>query len=198
MSTRHHLAYIFIVRRQGPDGRKGSTMNSTATRSTWRGMGSVRLYFACDSPCDDNTQPYHTGSVAAWVNKGHAFRNTPGRRCQVCYWYIIEDSWKRQHHHRHMEHKDTKSCLKKLQELTHELDRYSWNIIGLCRMRWTNFGETTTEEWHKAFSVEKRTNTSMASDVLFTRTVMGCHPISSSLITIRLRAVTFKITIVQS
>ena len=27
---------------------------------------------------------------------------------------------------------------------------------------------------------------------------MGCHPISSSLITIRLRAVTFKITIVQS
>ena len=29
-------------------------------------------------------------------------------------------------------------------------------------------------------------------------TVMGCHPISSSLITIRLRAVTFKITIVQA
>ena len=31
------------------------------------------------------------------------------RRCQVCYWCywcIIEDSRKRQHHHRHLEHKD--------------------------------------------------------------------------------------------
>ena len=63
-----------------------------------------------DSPCDDNTQPYHTGSVAAQVNKDRAFRRTPGRRCQVCYWCIIEDSRKRQHHHRHLEHKDNKSC----------------------------------------------------------------------------------------
>ena len=36
-------------------------------------MGSVRLYFACDSPCDENKQPYHTGSVAARVNKDRAF-----------------------------------------------------------------------------------------------------------------------------
>ena len=63
VSTRHHWADIFIVRRQGPDGRKGS-LNSTATCSTWRGMGSARLYFAQDSPCDDNIQPYHTGSIA--------------------------------------------------------------------------------------------------------------------------------------
>ena len=34
-----------------------------ATCSTWRGMGSARLYFSQDSLCDDNTQPYHTGSV---------------------------------------------------------------------------------------------------------------------------------------
>ena len=58
---------------------------------------------------DDNIQPYHTGSVAARVNKDRAFRRTPGRRCQMCYWCIIEDSRKRQHHHRHLEHKDTKS-----------------------------------------------------------------------------------------
>ena len=78
--------------------------------STWRRMGSVRLYFARDSPCDENKQPYHTGSVAARVNKDRAFRSSPGRRCQVCYWCIIEDSRKRQHHQRHLEHKDTKSC----------------------------------------------------------------------------------------
>ena len=109
VSTRHHWADIFIVRRQGPDGRKGST-NSTATCSTWRGMGSARLYFAQDLPCNDSTQPFHTGLVTARVNKDRALRRTPGRRCQVCYWCIIKDSPKRQHHHRHLDHKDTKIC----------------------------------------------------------------------------------------
>ena len=39
----------------------------------------------------------------------------------------------------------------KLQKLTHEMDRYRWNILGPCEMRWKNYGETTTEEGHKAF-----------------------------------------------
>ena len=39
----------------------------------------------------------------------------------------------------------------KLQEPTHEMDRYRWNILGLCEIRWKNFGETTTEEGHKVF-----------------------------------------------
>ena len=39
----------------------------------------------------------------------------------------------------------------KLQELTQEMDRYRWNILGLCEMKWKNFGETTTEEGHKVF-----------------------------------------------
>ena len=49
-----------------------------------------------------------------------------------------------------MEHRDTKSC-GKLQELTHEINRYRWNILGLCEMRRKNFGETTTEEGHRVF-----------------------------------------------
>ena len=69
MSTRHHWADIFIVRRQGPDGRKGSTMNSTATCSTWRGMGSVTLYLPRDSPCHENKQPYHTGAHTKFVRE---------------------------------------------------------------------------------------------------------------------------------
>ena len=36
----------------------------------------------------------------------------------------------------------------KLQKLTHEMDRYRWNILEM-EMRWENFGETTTEEGHK-------------------------------------------------
>ena len=50
------------------------------------------------------------------------------------------------------------------------MDRYRWNILGLCEMRWKNFGETTTEEGHKVFLVEKRINSSMVLDFLFTRT----------------------------
>ena len=39
----------------------------------------------------------------------------------------------------------------KLQEPAHEMDRYRWNILGLCEMRWKNFGETTIEEGQKVF-----------------------------------------------
>ena len=65
----------------------------------------------------------------------------------------------------------TLKAIGKLQKLTYEMDRYRWNILGLCEMRRKNFGETTTEEGHKVFfSVEKRINMSMALDFLFTRT----------------------------
>ena len=47
----------------------------------------------------------------------------------------------------------------KLQELTHEMSRYRWNILGLCEMRWNSFGKTTTEEGHNVSSVEERINT---------------------------------------
>ena len=31
------------------------------------------------------------------------------------------------------------------------MDRYRWNLLGLCEMRRTSFGKTTTEEGHKVF-----------------------------------------------
>ena len=37
----------------------------------------------------------------------------------------------------------------KVQELTHELKSYRWDILGLAEVRWTEFGETTTDEGHK-------------------------------------------------
>ena len=36
----------------------------------------------------------------------------------------------------------------KLQEPTHEMDRYKWNILGLSEMTWKNFCKTPTEERH--------------------------------------------------
>ena len=109
--------------------------------------------------------------------------------------------WKREHHHRHMEHKDSKSC-RETSETNTEMNRYRWNILGLSEMRRKNFGETTTEEGHKVFFSGKEDK--HEHDVGFlvhkdiVNTVMGRQPVSSRLITIRLRAVPFNITKVQA
>ena len=70
-------------------------------------------------------------------------------------------------------------------------------------MRWENFGETTTEESMRFSSVEKKENKHepgvgflVHKDTV--NTVMGCRPVSSTLITICPRAVHFNITIVQA
>ena len=80
----------------------------------------------------------------------------------------------------------------KLQELTHEMDKYRWNILGLCKMRWKNFGETTTEEGHKVFFSGKEDEHELGIAFLIHKdivnTVIGCCPVSSRLINIRLRA----------
>ena len=79
--------------------------------------------------------------------------------------------------------------------------RYTWNILGLCEMRWKNFGETVTEEGQVFIS---RTEDKHEHGVGFlvhkdiVNTVMGCRPVSGRLITIGLRAVRFNITIVQA
>ena len=96
----------------------------------------------------------------------------------------------------------TLTAARKLQELTHEMDRYRWNIIALCEMRWKNIGETTTEERHKVFFSGKEDKNEhgvgffVHKDIV--NTVMECRPVSSRLITTRLRAAPFNITIVHA
>ena len=58
----------------------------------------------------------------------------------------------------------------KLEQLTHAMSRYHWNIVRLCEMRWKNFGEMSTDDGHKVISVEKRTDMSMGLDFVCTRT----------------------------
>ena len=58
----------------------------------------------------------------------------------------------------------------KLHELKHEMDRYRWNILGLCEMRWKNFGETTTEEGHEVFFSGKKNKQEDGIDFFVTRT----------------------------
>ena len=82
------------------------------------------------------------------------------------------------------------------------MDRYRWNILGLSEMGWMNFGETTTKEGHKVFFSGIKDKYGHGAGFLvhkdIVNTVMGCRPVSSRLITIRLRAVPFNITIVQA
>ena len=61
----------------------------------------------------------------------------------------------------------------KVEELTHEMKRYRWNILGLCEVRWKNFGETSTPEGHKLFfsAVAVKTDMSMELDSSFTKTL---------------------------
>ena len=38
-----------------------------------------------------------------------------------------------------------------LEELTHALDKCHWNILGLCEVRWKNFGEMSTDDRNKVY-----------------------------------------------
>ena len=82
------------------------------------------------------------------------------------------------------------------------MDTYRWNILGLCKMRWKNFGETTTEEGHKVFFSGKENKHKHGVGFLvhknIVNTVKGCRPVSSRLITICLREVPFNTTVVQA
>ena len=120
-------------------------MTSTVTCLTWRGMGSTRLYLALDSPCDENQQPYHTGSGRPQDQQGPRFppihldggaKHATGASSKIRGRdKIIISTW----------NTGTLRAAGKLQELTHGMDRYRWNVTRLREMRWKNFGETTTD-----------------------------------------------------
>lgn len=90
----------------------------------------------------------------------------------------------------------------KVEELTHEMDRYRWNILGLCEVRWKNLGEISTAGGHKLYfsGSEERHEHGVGFFVHkdTVKAVMGCRPVSSRLITIRLKAAPFNITIIQA
>ena len=83
----------------------------------------------------------------------------------------------------------------------HEMERYRWNLLGFAEMRWKSFGETSTEEGHKVYFSGKKDKHEQGVGFLvhkdIVNTVMGCRPISSRLITIRLKATPFNMTVIQ-
>ena len=89
----------------------------------------------------------------------------------------------------------------KLEELTHEMARYTWHVLGLSEMRWKFHGEISTEDGHKVFFSGSEARHENGVGFLINKdivgSVMGCRPVSERLITIRLRASPFNITIIQ-
>ena len=108
-------------------------MKSTSTGSTLKGMDSVKMYLARNSSYDENKQPYHIGSVAPRVNMDRAFHQhrgvkyATGASMKIRKRGITMGTWTTM----------SRGVAGKLQaELSHEMDRYKWNILGLCEMRW--------------------------------------------------------------
>ena len=89
----------------------------------------------------------------------------------------------------------------KLEQLTHAMSRYHWNIVGLCEMRWKNFGKMSTDDRHKVYFSGEEGKHEYGVGFLVHKdvvgAVLGCQPVSNRLISIRLRAAPFNITIIQ-
>ena len=89
-----------------------------------------------------------------------------------------------------------------MEELEHEMERYHWNILGVSETRWKNQGETTTNGRQRLYASGKDDKHEHGVGFLIhndtVNTVMGCRTVSSRIITIRIRANPFNITIIQS
>ena len=82
------------------------------------------------------------------------------------------------------------------------MKRYQWNILGLCKASWKNFGETSTPESHKLYSRGSEDRHKHGVGFLIHKdtvnAITGCGPVTSQLITIHLKASLFNITIIQA
>ena len=89
----------------------------------------------------------------------------------------------------------------KLEQLTHAMGRYYWNIVGLSDMRWKNIGDMSTDDGHKMYFSGEEDRHKYGVGFLVHKdiesVVLGCRPVSSRLVSIRLRAGSFNITIMQ-
>ena len=145
-----------------------------------------------DHVIPDRSPPRSTRTAPSAVHQDGGVKHAPGASSKIRGRdNITVDTWNTR----------TLRTAGELQELTHEMDRYIWNILGLYEIRWKNFGETTTEEGRKVFFSGKEDKHEHGVGFLvhkdIVNTVMGCRPVSSRLITIRLRAIPFNIIIVQ-
>ena len=89
----------------------------------------------------------------------------------------------------------------KLRELFIEMERYTWNILGLIEVRWTQSGDFLTDEEHKLwFSREEKEHRNGVGSLVHkenVNNVLNRDPVSTRIITIRMNASPNKLTIIQ-
>ena len=89
----------------------------------------------------------------------------------------------------------------KLEQQTHAMGRCHWNLLGLCEMRWKKIGEMSTDDGHKVYFSGEQDRHEYGVGFLLHKdmasAVLGCRPVSSRLISIRLGAAPFNITTIQ-
>ena len=89
----------------------------------------------------------------------------------------------------------------KIKELTHELSRYQWDILGLSEVRWTGSGETTTEEGHKIwYSGDEKKHQHGVGFIVNKEKInciISCRPVNNRIISLRVGAQPLNLTIIQ-
>ncbi|GFO49148.1 craniofacial development protein 2 [Plakobranchus ocellatus] len=90
----------------------------------------------------------------------------------------------------------------KIEQLEYEMSRYRWNILGLCEVRRKHFGETLTSDGHKLYHRGQEDKHEHGVGFIVHKdsadAVLRCRPISSRIMTIRLKAAPFNTTIIQA
>ena len=190
-----------------PTGTKWLHVQNQGEPPRWRTLAVVWHGEGWAPPCsiaqdtlheDDNHISIHTSLVVA-RNKDHIFCCWPsGWRWKVCDWWTKISTCQKQYHYWCLEREITESS-RNVEELTHEMKRYRWNIIGLCEVHWKNFGKMSTTGHKLYFSGSEDRHEHGVEFLVHKDTVnaiMGCQPVSSQLITIRLKTSPFNITVI--
>ena len=89
----------------------------------------------------------------------------------------------------------------KTRQLTHALEPYRWDIIGLSEVRWKGIGEARLDEGHKIwFSGDENYHQHGVAIMVrkeLVSSVISCTPVSSRIISIRTSAKPHNLTIIQ-
>ena len=88
----------------------------------------------------------------------------------------------------------------KIEELTNELSRYKWDIVGLSETRLNSCGELTTNEGHKIYYSGREKHQEGVGFIVrkeLINAVLNYTTISNRVISIRLKASPINITIIQ-
>jgi len=89
----------------------------------------------------------------------------------------------------------------RIQELTYEIEHYTWHILVQCELRWKAVGEHLTKDGHILYYSGELDKSINGVGFLVNKDIKGsmiaCRPIFRIIISIRLNACPFNITIIQ-